>query len=485
MTINKKLLWGYGFVLALLLVVTTVAVYALNRTQRDYGTMVDVNAQTVDQVNALGRYTREQVTHYRGAVIYTDQRAHYIQRLNEARQKYDSNVVKTRGLLTDAGERELLRRIEAIYAEFEVAQNAALNLLAEAAPGTSPIPSLDVATLSDDLVAVVDQLRRQQEEAVKTSRSNLVANAYFLTLLMAIVSAIAIVSGFSIATIIGRGITRQMQESAGLLSSSAAEILATTTQLATGATETNTAVSETSTTVEEVKQTAQLASEKARQVMGSAQKAADASYSGQQAVETAIAGMHHIQAQMEVIAESIVSLSEQSQSIGEIIIVVSNLAEQSNLLAVNAAIEATRAGEQGKGFAVVAQEVKSLAEQSKQATSQVRAILKDIQKATSSAVLATEQGHKAVAAGVKQSTDAGDAIRVLTDGVSEAAEAATQIAASSHQQMVGMDQVAIAMGSIKQASVQNAAGARQAESAAKGLHDLGRKLSAMVGGRQH
>jgi methyl-accepting chemotaxis protein len=485
MTINKKLLWGYGVVLALMLIVTTVAISALHRTQSAYDKMVDVNAQIVDQVNAMGRYTREQVTHYRGAIIYTEDRDDYIQRLHDARDRYETNVEKIRELLTNGSERELLGRIESIYAKFETAQNAALSVLANTELGTTLRPNVEVADLSDDLVVVVDQLRRQQEELVKTSRSGLVEDARFLTLLMVLVSAIAIIAGLGIATFIGRGITRQMQESAGLLSASAAEILATTTQLATGATETNTAVSETTATVEEVKQTAELASEKARQVMGSAQKAAEASYSGQQSVETAIAGMHHIQAQMEAIAESIVSLSEQSQSIGEIIIVVSNLAEQSNLLAVNAAIEATRAGEQGKGFAVVAQEVKSLAEQSKQATSQVRAILKDIQKATSSAVLATEQGSKAVAAGVKQSTEAGDVIRVLTEGVSEAAEAATQIAASSHQQMVGMDQVAIAMDSIKQASVQNAAGARQAESAAKSLHDLGRKLIAMVGGRHN
>jgi methyl-accepting chemotaxis protein len=109
---------------------------------------------------------------------------------------------------------------------------------------------------------------------------------------------------------------------------------------------------------------------------------------------TSIEGMKKIQTQMESIAESVVKLSEQSQAIGEIIASVNDLAEQSNLLAVNAAIEAAKAGEQGKGFAVVAQEVKSLAEQSKQATSQVRTIFNDIQKATTAAVLATEQGAR-------------------------------------------------------------------------------------------
>ena len=274
--------------------------------------------------------------------------------------------------------------------------------------------------------------------------------------------------------------TRETLEGINVLSSSSAEILATTTQIASGAAETATAVSETTATVEEIKQTAQLASQKAKYVSESAQKASQVSQTGRKAVEDAIQRMHHIQEQMESIAESIVRLSEQSQAIGEIIATVNDLAEQSNILAVNAAIEANKAGEQGKGFVIVAQEVKSLAEQSKQATAQVRAILGDIQKATSAAVMATEQGSKAVEAGVKQSAEANESIRQLADSVGEAAQAATQIAASSQQQMVGMDQVAMAMENIKQASVQNVAGTKQAESAAQNLHDLGQRLKQLA-----
>jgi len=277
-----------------------------------------------------------------------------------------------------------------------------------------------------------------------------------------------------------RKLMREINDGVGVLASSSAEIMATTTQVASGAAETAASVSETTATVEEVKQTAQLASQKARNVSDSAQKASQVSQSGRKSVEESMQGMQRIQEQMESIAESIVRLSEQSQSIGEIIATVNDLAEQSNLLAVNAAIEAAKAGEQGKGFAVVAQEVKSLAEQSKQATAQVRTILGDIQKATSTAVLATEQGSKAVQAGVKQTGETGEAIRLLADSVNEAAQAATQIAASSQQQMVGMDQVAQAMENIKQASVQNVSGTKQAEVAAQSLHELGQKLQQLA-----
>ncbi len=272
----------------------------------------------------------------------------------------------------------------------------------------------------------------------------------------------------------------QIIESVTVLGSLAKQILGFSSQLAVSATETATAVTQTTTTVEEVRQTAHLSNRKAQDVAASAQKTTEISQGGRKSAEETIEGISHIRRQMEAIADSMVRLSEQAQVIGQIIAAVDDLAAQSNLLAVNAAIEAAKAGEQGKGFTVVAQEVKSLAEQSKQATAQVRTILNDIQKATGAAVLATEQGTKAVEAGVTQSVQAGESIQALADSVTQSAQAATQIAASSQQQIVGVDQVASAMESIKQASTQNAASAKQMEDAARHLNELGQKLGELV-----
>lgn len=278
-----------------------------------------------------------------------------------------------------------------------------------------------------------------------------------------------------------RGQIHQLIEGANVLSAAASEIVASTSQLASSAGEAASAVTETSTTVEEVRQTAQLASQKARQVAEGAQKAAQISQSGAKSAEDAVAGMTRIRLQMEAIAASMGRLSEQVQAIGQIIATVEDLSTQSNLLAVNAAIEAAKAGEHGRGFGVVAQEVKSLAEQSRVATNQVRTILGDIQKATAAAVMATEEGGKAVEAGVRQSEGAGSAIKLLSASVGDAAQAATQIAASSQQQLVGVDQVAGAMKSIRQTSAQNVASAVQLETAARNLGDLGQQIKALVG----
>ncbi len=273
---------------------------------------------------------------------------------------------------------------------------------------------------------------------------------------------------------------QEILQGVNVIASTSTEILASTTQIATGSAETAAAITETTTTVEEVRQAAELSSQKAKNLSDRSSLVAKVSLDGQKAVDEVIEGINHISKQMDEIAQTVILLSEQSQSIGGIIASVTDLANQSNLLAVNAAIEAAKAGEQGKGFAVVAQEIRNLAEQSKQATLQVRKILNDVQKATTAAVLATEQGNRAVDAGVKKSVQAGEAIRILTESSGEAVQVSIQIVASSQQQLIGMDQIGMAMQNINQASLETAVSMTQAEEALTNMQELGRKLKELV-----
>jgi len=273
---------------------------------------------------------------------------------------------------------------------------------------------------------------------------------------------------------------REILKGVNVIASTSSEILASTIQTATSSAQTASAINETSTTVEEVRQAAQLSGQKAKNLSDNSNKVAKVSQNGQKAVGETVDGMKHIQKQMDDIAMTVIRLSEHSQSIGGIIASVTNLADQSNLLAVNAAIEAAKAGEQGKGFAVVAQEIRNLAEQSKQATLQVRNILNDVQKATSAAVLATEQGSKAVDEGVKKSLQAGEAISILAESSDEAVQISIQIVASGQQQLIGMDQIGIAMQNINQAGLETSVSMTQAKEALKNMHELGQKLKELV-----
>jgi methyl-accepting chemotaxis protein len=427
---------------------------------------------------------RDEVAQIRGLLLYPQERERLTRDLRESHRQFGERlqVLRNIGSQTGAGA-DFISSIGTLQERYRRAQERIIELLSQGKQREAlDLSGKEALPVANELKKTCDDYIAATETAISERRAAVESLAATTLWVMVSVSFLAFVLSIGAGIFLVRRINSQLQEAISQLGSSASEILAMTTQVAAGATETATAVSETTTTVEEVKQTAQVSSQKAKYVSDSSQKAAQTSQTGRKSVEQSIEGMNQVRHQMETIAETVVRLSEQSQTIGEIIASVNDLAEQSNLLAVNAAIEAAKAGEQGKGFAVVAQEVKSLAEQSKQATSQVRTILTDIQKATSAAVMATEQGSKAVEAGVKQTTEAGEAIRMLAESITEAAQAATQIAASSQQQLVGMDQVALAMENIKQASTQNVASTKQAESAAQNLHELGGKFALLVGG---
>lgn len=274
--------------------------------------------------------------------------------------------------------------------------------------------------------------------------------------------------------------TKEIINVVNVLSSSVSEITVSLTQVTSGAAETSSAVSETTATVEEVKQTVYLSSQKTKNVSNNAKQSVEVSKTGSKATEDTLEGMRIINNQMQEIADSIIALSEQTQNISELIESVDNISEQSNILAVNASIEAAKAGEMGKGFSIVAQEIKNLAEQSKQGTKQVRSILKDIQKATNTAVMTTEKGIKLVDMGMEQASEAGNAIHRLMESINLSAQAAIQIEASSQQQLVGMDQVAIAMEGINQASIQNVDSMKQLEEATRGLQEMGYRLKQLT-----
>jgi PAS domain S-box-containing protein len=271
-----------------------------------------------------------------------------------------------------------------------------------------------------------------------------------------------------------------VREASLQLAAGVSQILTSSTEQAASAAEQSAAVRQTVATVDELLQTAEQAASRARAVGEMAQKTLDIGRSGRRALEDSASGMEVVKEQVEALAESILALAEQAQAIGEIIASVNDIAEQTNLLALNAAIEAARAGEHGRGFAVVASEVKALAEQSKKATAQVRQILGEIQKATNSAVMATEDGTKSVSAAMKVVTQAGEDIRTLAEALESSAQAATQIVASSGQQSIGVAQIHQAMKNIDAAATQTVQATRATEKVAADLNTTATQLTASL-----
>ena len=269
---------------------------------------------------------------------------------------------------------------------------------------------------------------------------------------------------------------RQLLAGVTVLRSAGTEISSTVSQVVAGASKTSFVVTDTVSTVEQLKQAARVADERAQDVERSAEEAVKVSAEGKKATDDTVVEMNFVKEQMESAGRTVMRLSEQSLAIEQIISTVQDLADQSNLLAVNASIEAARAGDQGKGFAVVAHEIKSLADQSKEATDRVRKILEEIRKWVGAAVMATEQGGKAVESGLSQAMTAGESIEILTSRVVESSRAANVIVESIRQQFAGIDQVAGTMAHIDKRVRENLSGMSQLESSAKSLDELGEAL---------
>ncbi len=279
----------------------------------------------------------------------------------------------------------------------------------------------------------------------------------------------------SVSSLVGK-----VQSAGTNIATTSTEIHAATSQHNAGSSEQALSISQTTATVDEVRQTAEENTDRAQTVADAAQRSVEISETGLEAVERTVSGMESIKVKVEQIAMNIKALSEQTEQIGNIISTVNDIAEQSNLLALNASIEAARAGEQGKGFAVVATEVRNLAEQSQQATAQVREILSATQKAIKSVAAATDEGTIGVEGGMALAQQSGVTIQTLATAINEAAVSAQQIVASANQQSAGMDQIAGSMADINQAMTDSRASNKQTESAVASLTELGEGLNEVV-----
>jgi methyl-accepting chemotaxis protein len=277
------------------------------------------------------------------------------------------------------------------------------------------------------------------------------------------------------------GHTRQILGEVDRLATSSGEISASVSELSTAISRTVSAVTQTTATVQQMREAVRVSSEKAKDLARSSQSAVETSGSGLAATEGTVDKMQLIREQMSSVGKTVEKLSGTAEAIEEIIATVQDIASQSNVLAVNASIEAARAGERGQGFSVVAHEMKSLSDQSREATKQVYARLEEIQESVDAVVRATSEGSGAVDAGVKQSVLAGESIRVLADNVSESSQVAGVIRAASEQQFSGVDQVAGAMTDIEQAAQQNLSNASQLEAAAQQLSQIGKVLRDLAG----
>ena len=332
----------------------------------------------------------------------------------------------------------------------------------------------------DDLRRVFSQMDREERGLLKQRADDVEAAAHgaMLTIIAGTVLALAFVC--AVGWFLTHTLSRQIGTAVGQVQSSSAELQAAATQQATGSKEQVTAMSEISTTISELLATSRQITESAQRVALIAEQTATAARSGDATVETAHEAIAGIRRQVDLIVNHMLELGRKSQQIGAVLEIVSELAEQTNILAINATIEAAGAGETGKRFAVVAEEIRKLADRVAGSAKEIRGLIDDVRSAVNTTVMATETGSKAVDAGSKQFGHVAVSFKQIADLVTTTTEAAREIELSTKQQTTAVEQVNVAIGNVAQTSRETEASTGQTQQTASQLALLSRDLLRLV-----
>jgi methyl-accepting chemotaxis protein len=276
------------------------------------------------------------------------------------------------------------------------------------------------------------------------------------------------------------GAINQVKDSTVQLASAAEETSTVTSQTTAGINQQLTETSQVATAINEMNATVQEVARNAVDAASAAKEADSTFVEGREVIDNVIQGIGDLAKEVEEAATVIQELEQESRNIGSVLDVIKSIAEQTNLLALNAAIEAARAGEQGRGFAVVADEVRTLAGRTQDSTSEIEEMISKLQSGADNAVKVMATGKEMTQVGVEQAGTAGKAMQKINEAVARISEMNTQIASAAEEQSSVTEEINRSIISINQVAEQSAAGAQQTTTASNDLARLAEQLKGLV-----
>ncbi|MEU8818715.1 methyl-accepting chemotaxis protein [Actinoplanes sp. NPDC048796] len=485
-TFGTKLAAGFGLTLFLTLLMTVTSLVALRYVLHTKDAVIDSARVNLVGAEALSALMESRIADYRGYLLTgTDE---YLSGTNTDRSKFLAQLESLRETIDNPTSKTMLQKVadsEAIHAGLVsglITQRAKITNLRSVAQfsGNEAVKAARVTVQKAiaDLIAQVQRTVNAKSDASST-------HAMWAMIFIIVIGVLLIGGAAGVAWKLSRDLKREVGAAVGHIQSSSAQLEAAAAQQAAGGRDQASAMSEITTTISELLITSRQIAESAQRVSKVAEETAEAARTGDATIDQTRASIAAIRTQVDQIVQHMLALGEKSQQIGGVVDLVSELAEQTNILAINATIEASGAGEWGRRFAVVAEEIRKLADRTAASAKEIRALIEDVRGAVNTTVMATEIGAKAVDSGSRQFDDATSSFRRIVGLVSTTSDATREIELSTKQQTTAVEQVNVAASDTARVTRETEASAVQTKQTAAHLTTLSSELLDLVGTGRH
>lgn len=482
MKLINKIQMAINATAGVLVVVGGVSIWAFSAINHQVGTIYDDRVIPLQQLKIISDDYAVQVidevnkTH---AGISSPSQA--VSSIKKAQEEIDKQWTEYRKTVLTDEEKQLADQSEGL---FKAANDEINKVVAALESGNvAALAKFDgslykvIDPLTDNIKELSDlQLKVAQEERAKASSIYMVMN--WVLILLIITTVLAII--FFVGPFVNKLIVGALKDAVNTIASTSTEIAAAAEEQERLAERQAASVNKTTTTMDELKVSAQQSAQQAETAALGANQVMNLSNEGKKALVETLEGMGDLKEKVNSISQAITQLNQQLSQIDTYQQIVAEIADQTNMLALNASVEAVRAGEQGKGFAVVANEIRKLADQSKQSADKINVLIVDIQKALQTTVKATQGGTQTVEEEVKIAQRMADTLTSVANSIDEVTVSVQQIALNAKQQAVGVEQVVDEMNLLNQSSAQTASGISQTKVGTLRLQEKASELKAMV-----
>jgi len=479
-TFGRRIAAGFALAFLLLAVIGAVAyrsISALTKTSQS----VTHTHQVLEHVAEVLSLLKDAETGQRGYVITGDET--FLEPYQAGTTNVHAVVKELRELTADnPNQQKRIDEAEPLIAGklAELKQTIDLRRKGSLEDTTKIVRGGEGKKVMDNLRVILAQMEREERDLLKQRADEVEAasNGAKSTIVFGPLVCLLFVTaaGFFIT----RSLSGQIGAAVRHVQSSSAELQSAANQQASGAKESSTAMNEITTTISELLATSRQIAESAQRVAHVAEETSSAARSGDTTVQKSHESVNSIKRQVDLIVTHMLDLGKKSQQIGGILEIINELAEQTNILAINATIEASGAGDAGKRFAVVADEIRKLADRVGGSTKEIRTLIEEIRAAVNTTVMATEGGSKAVDLGARQFAEVTAALKQITELLGTTTAAAREIELSTKQQTTAVEQVNIAVSNVAKAAKETEVSSGQTLQTAGQLAGLSRDLIRLI-----